>query len=296
MPDGISLAMAHRMLDRFAPRSSLSARRLAAAFAVGVGLWAVPAAAHIELTSPAARYSSDFQKDPPCGHPDNPPGQGPVATFQAGETITIEFDEFIDHPGHYRVALDPTGTDDFTSPAGFDDFYNSPEVILDDIADMGGGVYSIEVTLPDTPCDPCTLQLIQVMNDGSWGPGDSDLYFQCADIVIEGVAGGTEEPTTGSDGTAGEATGGDETTGGQGGTSPGGDVGSGGPVGSEGGSTGGNASEGTAGETEAGSGGSSGPSDSDESEGGCSCRAEAGSSAAVPWLLVALVAWRRRRG
>lgn len=265
---------------------------LTAGLALGVGLWAAPAAAHIELLAPAARYSPDQQKSEPCGHPDNPPGAGPVATYQAGETITIQFDEFVDHGGHFRVALDPTGTDAFASPTGFEDFYNSPEVLLDEIPDMAGGMYSVDVTLPDVPCDPCTLQLIQVMNDGAWGPGNSDLYFQCADIVIEGAGGGTAGDGTAGDGTAG---GGDDgSTSGQGGTSPGGDVGSGEPVGSEGSSTESNGSEGSAGES--GSGSSTGP-DSEGDEGGCSCRTDAGAPAtAAPWLLVALAAWRRRRG
>jgi hypothetical protein len=119
----------------------INPRRLAAALALGVGLWSSTAAAHIALTTPAARYPQDQQKSPPCGAPDNPPGNGPVATYQAGETITIEFEEFVDHAGHFRVALDPTGTDAFTSPTAFDDFYNSPEVLLDEIPDMAGGVY-----------------------------------------------------------------------------------------------------------------------------------------------------------
>jgi MYXO-CTERM domain-containing protein len=274
------------MIDRFARPRSRS--MLATGLALGVGLWALPAAAHVALLTPMARYSQDYQKSEPCGHPDNPPGAGPVATYQAGETITIQFEEFVDHGGHYRVALDPTGTDSFTSPTGFTDFYNSPGVLLDEIPDMAGGMYSVDVTLPDVPCDPCTLQLIQVMNDGSWGPGTSDLYFQCADIVIEGAGGGTA-----GDGTGGGDTGGGGSTGGEGGTSPGGDVGSGEPVGSEGAETQSNGSEGSAGDS--GSGSSTGP-DSEGDEGGCSCRTDAGApTTAAPWLLVALAAWRRRR-
>jgi MYXO-CTERM domain-containing protein len=291
--------MALRPFDRFAAFrsilcSGLTDRRLAAALVLGMGLWAGPAAAHITMLSPAARYSSDMQKAPPCGHPDNPPGAGPVATYQAGETITVQFEETVNHPGHFRLALDMTGTDTFTLPTGFDDFYNSPEVILDDIPDMAGGVYSVDVTLPDTPCDPCTLQLIQVMDDGSWGPGDSDLYFNCADIVIEGSGAGSGGTGTGGNGTGGS--GGDGTTGDSG---PSGEVGSGGDAGSGGGSTGGG-SEGTGGggTADGASTGSSGPSDSEDDKGGCSCRAEAGGSgpaSAAPWLLVALLAWRRRR-
>jgi MYXO-CTERM domain-containing protein len=286
-------ALWSRMIDRFArPRFLLANRRFAVAIALGVGLWAGPAAAHVELLVPTARYSPDFQKSPPCGHPDNPPGAGPVATYQAGETITIVFDEFINHPGHYRVALDPTGTDAFVSPTGFQDYYNSPEVLLDAIPDMNGGMYSVEVTLPDTPCDPCTLQLIQVMNDGAWGPGNSDLYFQCADIVIEGAGGGTGDGTGGDD-TDGDGTGGGGSASGPGGTSPGGDVGSGGPVDSDGGTTVASGTEGTAGETDRGS---SGSGDAEDGGGGCSCRTAGSSPAAVaPWLLVGLLAVRRRR-
>jgi MYXO-CTERM domain-containing protein len=283
--------MALPPIDRLVDvRSVLSDRRLAAALALGAGLWAAPAAAHIELTSPAARYSGEYQKAPPCGHPDNPPGAGPVATYQAGETITIVFDETVDHAGHFRIALDPTGTDSFTLPTGFQDFYNSPEVLLDNIPDMAGGTYSVEVTLPDTPCDPCTLQLIQVMNDGAWGPGDSDLYFNCADIVIEGAAGETGEPTTGADGTGGESSGGGDVGSGDPDTGPGGSSG-------EGGSSGGGGAEGP-GDGSGGTGlGSSGPADADDEAGGCSCRTERGTpAAAAPWLLMALVAWRRRRG
>jgi MYXO-CTERM domain-containing protein len=281
--------MALPVLDRLARlRSVITDRRLAAALALGVGLWAVPASAHIHLMTPAARYSMDMLKAEPCGAPGDPPGTGPVATYQAGETITVEFDEFVDHAGHFRIALDPTGTDAFTSPTAFDDFYNSPEVLLDDIADMAGGVYSVDVTLPDTPCDPCTLQLIQVMNDGTFGPGTSDLYFQCSDIVIEGAGAGSGGDTGTAGGTAGEDTGG---TAGEGSTGGGGDVGSGEPVDTAGDSTG---SNGTAGTTEGGSG-STGSGGSDEGEKGCSCRANAGSPAAAAPLVLVVLATRRRR-
>jgi hypothetical protein len=281
------------VLDRFvALHSVITDRRLAAVLALGVGLWAAPADAHIEMTSPLARYPSDQQKAEPCGHPDNPPGAGPVATYQAGETITVQFEEFVDHPGHFRIALDPTGTDSFTSPTGFEDFYNSPEVLLDEIADMGGGgLYSVDVTLPDAPCDPCTLQLIQVMNDGTWGPGTNDLYFQCADIVIEGSAATTTDPgTTGADDTSGEE------------SSAGGDVGSGDSGGPDSGGPGNEGSTGNGGPEDPGTSSGEGPNGTtdpdaeDDEDGGCGCRASASTPMhAAPWLLVALVAWRRRR-
>jgi MYXO-CTERM domain-containing protein len=275
------------MLARFDRiRIVLTDRRLAAALALGTASWAAPASAHVALLSPMARYAQDYQKSEPCGHPENPPGAGPVAVYQAGETITLEFEEFVDHPGHFRVALDPTGTDNFTNPTAFDDFYNSPEVILDDIADASG-MYSIDVTLPDTPCDPCTLQLMQVMQDGMFGPGTSDLYFQCADIVIEPAGAETIDPTTGVDGTAGEeSSGGAGSTGAPGTTSP---------MGSEEDSVGVDGPDQETGATGPGTG-TTGPADSDDGDGGCSCRTDAGRTGTAPWLLLVLAAWRRRRG
>lgn len=291
MRPGNTASMDRPSFTRLARLRSVPARPLAAAFALGVGLWAVPADAHIALTSPMARYAQEHQKAEPCGHPDNPPGDGPVATYQAGETITIEIDEFINHSGHLRVALDPTGTDDFTSPTAFDDFYNSPQVLLDDIPDMqNGGVHMIEVTLPEEPCDPCTLQVIQVMNDGAWGPGLSDLYFQCADIVIESVGSGTAgETTSGGE----DDTGPGDSTGGGGEGSSGGN-GSEGPGGSEGPDDGATMGDGTGGGNPGGSD-TTGPGGSDEDGGGCACRVDRRSHGAVPWLLVGLFAWRRRR-
>lgn len=275
--------MSMRTSGRLPLRSSLLSL-----VALGLGaMWSSSAAAHIEMTTPDARYSPDMQKAEPCGHPDNPPGDGIVATYQEGETITVVFDEFVNHQGHYRIALDPTGTDNFTSPGGFDDFYNSPEVLLDDIPDdQNGGIFMVDVTLPEgVTCNPCTLQLIQVMNDGAWGPGVSDLYFQCADIAIEGVAADT--------GTGG----GGDSTGGGGGTTGGGgeDTGPGGEGGSLGGETasptGGGEDSGTTG----GGGGSTTDEETDDSEGGCSCRSSGDAPWSAAWMLLGLAALRRRR-
>ncbi|MEX1368331.1 MAG: SCE4755 family polysaccharide monooxygenase-like protein, partial [Nannocystaceae bacterium] len=264
------------------PRSTT--RAVSAAIGLGLGLVASPAAAHISMTSPPARYAQDYQKSEPCGHPMNPPGQGEPTVYQAGETITVVFDEFVDHQGHFRIAVDPTGTDAFTSPTAFDDFYNSPEVLLDEIADdQDGGIHMVEVTLPDEPCDPCTLQLIQVMVDGAWGPGNSDLYFQCADIVIEGASAE-------SDGTKG----GGDSTGGGGATT--------GSGASEGGETGGaetatptsTGGEGSGGEGSGTDGGTDTGDPVEDSDDGCACRSVGTSAPAGMWMLVLLAAARRR--
>jgi hypothetical protein len=138
--------------------------------------------AHIALLKPAPRTSA--QKTGPCGAAGSTRGST-VTTFQPGETIVVEWDETVDHPGHYRIALDLDGDDDFVNPNNPDD--NFPTTLVEPIADKVGGKYTQQVTLPTTPCDNCTLQLIQVMTTSV--PYNS-FYYQCADIVIAGEGGG----------------------------------------------------------------------------------------------------------
>ena len=72
---------------------------------------------------------------------------------------------------------------DVTNPNNPDD--NFPTTMVEPIADKSGGHYSQSITLPTTPCENCTLQLIQVMTTSV--PYNS-FYFQCADIRITGAA------------------------------------------------------------------------------------------------------------
>lgn len=180
------------------------------------------AAAHIEMTYPPQRYPAGGQfsleiKDGPCGIAENPPGEVGRTTFAPGETITVTWDEFVPHPGHFRIAFDDDGDDDLLDPAGFDD-YNTPGVtiLLDAIPhENGKSDYSAEVTLPDIACETCTLQLIQVMTDKPpWGPeGGKDIYYQCADLVLDASAGsGTGSGTGGGESGSSSATSGGETS------------------------------------------------------------------------------------
>ena len=150
------------------------------------------AAAHIAMTSPAPRGTD--QKAGPCGKAGSTRGTN-VAEFAPGETINVEWDETVDHPGHYRIAFDDDGND-FTNPNNPDD--NFPTTMVEPIADKAGGHYSQSITLPTTPCENCTLQLIQVVTTAV--PYNS-FYFQCADIRITGSAvPGDDEPPPDSDG------------------------------------------------------------------------------------------------
>ncbi len=195
--------------------------------------------AHLTLTSPPARHPDSDLKYGPCGVGDadsRTTDPSKITTYMAGETITVEWTEVIDHdPSHYRIAFSSEG-DDFVDPTGFDDQETVFPELLDGIPDADGGnghQYSVEVTLPNEPCDLCSLQVIQVMHDKPpWGPdGGDDIYYQCADIVILADPNDpdpvdpdpTDPPPTGVGGTPSGGSGGGAATGGGtgiGGTAP----------------------------------------------------------------------------
>ncbi|MCB9756453.1 MAG: lytic polysaccharide monooxygenase [Myxococcales bacterium] len=142
--------------------------------------------AHLRLLEPAPRHS-DSLKVGPCGADEDARGVE-YTRFEPGETITLRWDEYIDHPGWYRVSFDADGTDDFVDPAAPDDYNNNASILLDNIPDRdGGGEYEVEVTLPDITCGGCTIQVIQVMLDKSPFGDGNDLYYQCADVVLGDV-------------------------------------------------------------------------------------------------------------
>ena len=168
------------------------------------------ASAHIELLEPQARYGPDQQKAPPCGHPANPPGEHPPTVLSGGETITVRIDEFIAHPGHFRIAIAPSDAE-FVDPTSYTDFYNADNVLLDDIDNPPGSqVHEIELQVPDVDCDPCVMQVLQIMTENPTF-SQASLYYQCADIVIEASAAAEtgENEETGSN----EETGDDPTNG-----------------------------------------------------------------------------------
>jgi hypothetical protein len=167
--------------------------------AAAVALVSFNAAAHIELIEPAPRYALPSNKSCPCGDGDSnrrcqqtaeestdPNRSDNVTTFEAGSTITVVADEYIDHAGRMRVAFDPDGAD-------LADFNRN---ILLDVSDPADStitqanplVWEFEVTLPSTPCDSCTLQVIQVMNGDTENavvdPAPVSTYYSCADIRI----------------------------------------------------------------------------------------------------------------
>lgn len=156
------------------------------------------AVAHIKLTSPAARYvyTNSGQKTGPCG---GGTATGEVTALKAGESITVTWEETINHPGHYRVALDLDGGDDFPDPVSEKDKDVKGNVVAY-VDDAGGKQFSHTFTVPNVACAKCSLQVLQVMTDKlPWGPANGDdLYFWCADVSIE-----AQDPTTGAGGMTG---------------------------------------------------------------------------------------------
>jgi len=164
--------------------------------AVGAVLLALagPAAAHLSLEYPPSRYGADVLKEGPCGRAGGA-RSGTVTELEPGSEITVAWDEYVEHPGHFRIAFDPDGDDGFVDPICLSGchtitpefgFYVNDSVLLDDIADTpGGGESHLVLTLPDVECDNCTLQVIQVMYDKPpfTSPGN-DIYYQCADLVL----------------------------------------------------------------------------------------------------------------
>lgn len=181
--------------------------RFASMFAASLLLAPATAAAHISLSSPAVRTME--QKIGPCGTAGSVRGSN-VTVMEPGSMLEVRWTEPINHPSHYRISFDLDGQD-FTVPLGFMDFSQTENVLVDNIADANGGSYTQMVQLPSTPCENCTLQLIQMMYDKApYGDGN-DIYFQCADIALRvgggpppGPDAGTGNPGNGDAGIGGE--------------------------------------------------------------------------------------------
>lgn len=167
-------------------------RRFAFALSTGLVLASAQVAlAHVALRAPIVR--DDAMKDGPCGAVASTRGTN-VCTFRPGQTITISFDETVEHAGHFRVAFDTDGQD-FINPTTPDD--TDPTVInnnvLDRVTTPDDMNYTLDITFPNVECANCTLQLIQVMSTAATYD-EGDLYYQCADIVLSNAAPETPDP------------------------------------------------------------------------------------------------------
>ncbi len=184
-----------------------------------VWTWSAAAFAHIDLDSAGShksRYGRSQIKKGPCGRTGGTRGTN-VYTYAPGEKITIKLDEFVPHPGYFRIAFDEDGDDDFLNPqtvapinracmddsrdhCGAPDFYNNKTVLLDNLDPHLRGPrrgYAWDVTLPNVECNNCTIQVIQVMTDAfpihaPYDPAytSEDVYYQCIDVVLKAPVNG----------------------------------------------------------------------------------------------------------
>jgi hypothetical protein len=160
------------------------------------------AQAHLKVLSHTARHTQSDQKTGPCGKANSQRGTK-VYTYAPGETIPVEIDEYIAHPGYFRISFDEEGQDDFVSPKTIDppSLMDNDAVLMDglDMHESGGGKRSYKVKLPDVECSKCTLQIIQVMLDKPpYDPQDNgafsnDIYYACLDIELKRSGGSTSQ-------------------------------------------------------------------------------------------------------
>ena len=173
------------------------------------------ASAHIDLDSAGthkSRYGRSEIKQGPCGRENGKKGTN-VYTYAPGQTIKIAVDEFVPHPGYFRVAFAKDSDSEFVTPrsiapinrscmndpadkCGESDFFNTPGVLADNLdphkRGFPGKRYAWDVKLPDVECEACTLQVMQVMTDAypihaPYDPSfdSDDVYYTCIDIKLQ---------------------------------------------------------------------------------------------------------------
>lgn len=183
--------------------------------------------AHFKLLKPGSWVNEDSSGGPQKGGPCGPGGADDVqpvpmsmnvTTVHAGETIMVEFEETVHHPGWFRIALaeDRSTFKDPTFPNPTDcrvDMKTVPTTPHDNVLVDGLGMdtniagsnrkFMEAVKIPDKPCDKCTLQVIQVMADQLHAPPGC-IYYHCADLKI--LPAGAAAAGSGASGSAGAAT------------------------------------------------------------------------------------------
>lgn len=183
------------MSKRFSFTSSLVALALTAAPSV--------ASAHTVLVNPEPLTGNDDAKTPSCGCTFDGTGiecppDFQITQYDPGETITVTWNETVNHAGDFRITFIAKPPSEVTEA---DVEASSITMTIPD--DIAGGLGDVQLTLPDTPCDECTIQVRQFM-EGAADP----YYYTCAAVRIgaatgEGGATGTGGAPAGSGGGGG---------------------------------------------------------------------------------------------
>lgn len=132
------------------------------------------------------RSIADGLKTGPCG---NVPRTNISALLAPGQTVDVEWEETIDHPGSFKFSFSSA------NDLGFE------TNLLKEIPDTQNSgplphLHKTSITLPNVTCSACTFQLIQVMTDST----PPTFYYSCADIQL--VAADSAPPANVSSPTA----------------------------------------------------------------------------------------------
>jgi hypothetical protein len=95
------------------------------------------------------------------------------ASLVAGETITVQWEETVQHPGHFEFYFSKANDENFELLKMIPDDQDDPATLPHQ--------YSTTLKVPGVACESCTIQLIQVMTEN---PSSPRPYFSCADIRI----------------------------------------------------------------------------------------------------------------
>ena len=126
------------------------------------------------------RGSGFAEKTGPCGVMPGTitplPRSANVTFLKTGQQITLSWTEMIKHPGHFVISLSQAGSKNFVPLTGFDNIPENPAL-------PAPAKYSATLTVPNTVCTDCTIQLIQVMTETN----PPSNYYSCTDITISTI-------------------------------------------------------------------------------------------------------------
>jgi hypothetical protein len=178
------------------------------------------AAAHSLLMNPPPVTNDDNAKSGPCGcyfgaGPEDPnedttalacPANYKTTPLVPGSKLQVTWKETVNHTGKFRVALS-------TKPINLVTRADLDAAVLyeaDDTNTVSGGLVSTTITVPDTECTNCVIQLRQFMSGAA-----KPYYYTCAAIDITNPSGSSSSSSGGASSSSGG--GGEGGTGGTGG-------------------------------------------------------------------------------